>query len=41
MRGEPGYVDQVPRRFAYETAHPETEIIYLGDFWQAIICEWP
>jgi len=37
--GEPGYVDQVPRRQAYEAAHPETEIIYAGAYWQAIIRE--
>ena len=39
VRGEPEYVDQVPRRVAYEAAHPETEIIYLGPYWQAIIRE--
>ena len=39
VRGEPGYADQVPRREAYEKAHPETEIIYLGPHWQAIIRE--
>jgi hypothetical protein len=36
---EPGYIDQVPRRQAYEAAHPETEIIYVGPYWQAIIHE--
>jgi hypothetical protein len=36
---EPGYVDQVVRRQEYEAAHPETEIIYLGPHWQAIIRE--
>jgi len=39
VRGEPSYVDQVPRRAAYEATHPETEIIYLGPYWQAIIRE--
>ena len=39
VRGEPEYVDQVPRRLAYEAAHPAAEIIYLGPAWQAIISE--
>ncbi len=39
VRGEPEYVDQVPRRAAYEAAHPEVEIVYLGPCWQAIIRE--
>lgn len=39
VRGEPDYVDQVPRRQAYEAGHPEAEIIYLPPFWQAIIRE--
>ena len=39
VRGEPEYIDQVPRRQAYEAAHPEVEIIYLGPHWQAIIRE--
>jgi hypothetical protein len=39
VRGEPEYIDQVPRRMAYEAAHPNAEIIYLGPFWQAIIRE--
>jgi hypothetical protein len=39
VRDEPGYVDQVPRRVAYEKAHPDVEIIYLGPCWQAIIHE--
>jgi hypothetical protein len=37
VRGEPEYVDQVPRRQTYEAAHPNVEIIYLGPVWQAII----
>lgn len=39
VRGEPDYIDQVPRRLAYEAAHPETEIIYIRPYWQAIIRE--
>jgi hypothetical protein len=39
VRGEPEYVDQVPRRAVYEAAHPNVEIIYLGPYWQAIIRE--
>jgi hypothetical protein len=39
MSSEPGYVDQVPRREAYEAAHPNVEILYLGPYWQAIIRE--
>lgn len=39
VRGEPGYAHQVPRRQAYEAGHPETEIIYLDPYWQAIISE--
>ena len=39
VRGEPEYIDQVPRRLAYEQAHPNVEIIYLGPYWQAIIRE--
>ena len=37
VRGEPEYVDQVPRREAYEAGHPNVEIFYLGPYWQAII----
>lgn len=39
VQGEPDYIDQVPRRLAYEQAHPETEIIYVGPYWQAIVSE--
>ena len=39
VQGEPEYVDQVPRRFAYEAAHPDVEIIYVGTYWQAIVHE--
>lgn len=39
IRGEPEYIDQVPRREAYEKSHPNVEIIYLGPCWQAIIRE--
>ena len=38
-RGEPGYVDQVPRREAHEAAHPAVKITYHGGWWQAIIRE--
>ena len=37
VRGEPDYVDQVPRRLAYEASHPEVEILYLGPYWRAVI----
>lgn len=33
---EPEYVDQVPRREAYEAQHPDVEILYFGPHWQAI-----
>ena len=39
VRGEPDYVDQVPRRMAYEKTHPKTEIIYIGPHWQAVLRE--
>src|SRR5579862_808926 len=39
VRGEPDYVDQVPRREVYEAAHPNVEIIYIGPYWQAIVSE--
>jgi hypothetical protein len=39
VRGEPDYVDNVVRRKAYESAHPNLEIIYLSPFWQAIVRE--
>ena len=39
VRGEPEYVDQVPRREEYEAAHPDVEILYIGPYWQAIIHE--
>jgi hypothetical protein len=38
-KAEPGYVDQVPRRQAYEAAHPNVEILYRGPYWKAIIHE--
>ncbi len=34
---EPEYIDQVPRRAAYEALHPEVDIQYLGPFWQATV----
>jgi len=36
---EPGYVDQVPRREAYEKSHPDVEITYMGPYWRAIVPE--
>jgi hypothetical protein len=39
VRGEPDYVDQVPRRAAYEAAHPQVKITYHGPHWQAVIPE--
>jgi len=39
VRGEPDYVDQVPRRLEYEKTHPNTEILYMGPYWQAILRE--
>ena len=39
VRGEPAYEDQVPRREAYEAAHPDVEIIYRGPYWKAIVRE--
>jgi hypothetical protein len=39
VRGEPEYPDQVPRRIAYQDAHPDVEIIYLRPHWQAVIHE--
>ncbi len=32
------YAAESSRRAAYEAAHPETDILYLGGFWQAILC---
>jgi len=39
MRGEPDSIDQVPRREAYEAAHPDVKITYHGGWWQAVIPE--
>ena len=39
IRGEPEYVDQVPRREAYEAAHPGVKITYFGPHWQAVMPE--
>ncbi len=36
---EAAYVDQVPRRQAYEAEHPNVKITYLGPIWRAIIRE--
>jgi hypothetical protein len=37
--GDPEFVDQVPRRQAYEAAHPDVEITYHGPYWKALITE--
>jgi hypothetical protein len=39
VRGEPDYADQVPRREAFEQAHPNVEIRYHGPHWQAVVHE--
>ena len=39
VRGEPEYVDQVPRRQKYEAEHPDVRITYHGPHWQAVIPE--
>jgi hypothetical protein len=39
VMGEPEYVDQVPRRQAYEADHPHVEITYQGPYWKAVITE--
>ena len=39
MSTEPGYADQVPRRQAYEAAHPNVEITYMGPYWRAVVRE--
>jgi len=36
-RYQPDYPDQVPRRQAYERAHPEVTITYMGPYWKAVI----
>ena len=36
---ESGYVDQVPRRQAYEAGHPGVEITYRGPYWKAVVRE--
>ena len=38
-RAEPEYVDQVPRRLAYEAAHPDVKITYRGPYWKAVVPE--
>lgn len=37
VSGEPDYVDQVPRKAAYERAHPDVVINYRRTHWQAIV----
>jgi len=39
VRGEPDYIDQVPRRLEYQASHPHVEIRYFGPHWQAIVHE--
>ena len=40
IRGEPDYPpDQVPRKLAYEAAHPNVAITYHGDHWRAVVTE--
>lgn len=39
VRGEPDYMDQVPRLASYRHAHPDAEILYLGSWWQYILRE--
>jgi hypothetical protein len=39
VRGEPRCVDQVPRRGAYEAAHPDVTITRHDGWWQAVIPE--
>jgi len=39
VRGEPDYVDQVPRKLAFEKAHPDAVIDYRGPYWQAVVPE--
>jgi hypothetical protein len=36
---EPEYIDQVPRRAAYEATHPDVTITFHGHHWQAVIPE--
>lgn len=33
------YADQVVRQQAYQAAHPDVTIIYIGPHWQAVITE--
>ena len=39
LRDEPDYTDQVPRRLAYEAAHPDVEIRFFGPYWRAVVPE--
>ena len=39
VSGEPEYIDQVPRREAYEAEHPDVRISYNWPTWQAVIPE--
>lgn len=37
VAGEPEYTDQVPRRAAYEAAHPGVRITRGRGWWQAVM----
>jgi hypothetical protein len=37
LRPLPDFHDQVPRRLAFEQAHPEVRISYLRPAWQGVI----
>ena len=31
------YPDQVPRKQAYEAAHPDVQITFCGPYWRAVV----
>ena len=33
------YEDQVPRKQAYEAAHPDVRITFCGPYWRAVVPE--
>jgi hypothetical protein len=37
VSGESGYVDQVPRREAYERDHPDVRIRFERGLWHAVV----
>jgi len=37
VRSEPVYVDQVPRREAYEREHPDVKITCNRGLWRAVV----